>query len=254
MQAHELVVCTDHYSEADKSLFQKIGKQLKVRIIIQQLPDYQIRNIVEKNKFNVTFDAIITRSESIRKYLKENNLLSVIETPTSFQKLQRQFYNTHHLWLPISHDPLLIVQQKDSLHPCGRINWTQIKRDSLSINFQVRQDSAVVRQKINHSKKLSSLLWTYLHTNQALSLQQLAELATQKKVKPACRYYLFENHQQLTTVSSISLYRYSRNKTITNQFIKRLSGYSYQLASNRNQLSTFKNVQPNFNIQRLEIK
>lgn len=252
---NKIIICTDTYSKADSLLVKKLSSEAKIKIELWYLSTQKMDSLIAVNKYNVPFDILLTHSESVRKQLLDSNLLSKLNLPKSFNQLNRQFYNTHHFWLPIFHNPLILSKQKDSTENCSSLNWQKIKNDSLPIGFKVREDSSTYLKKIASSKRFSPIKLLIGQQGNLYTYHQLAEYIQRKpNGNRACLYYVLENKKYLTKTTSISLYRFSRNKDLAHQIIVQLLKHRYQLANNHNQLSTFKNIPANYSISTLNIR
>ncbi len=247
-----IVICSDTYCKADSLLAKKIGNEAKVKVELWYMPREEMETWILKNRYNAPFDALIISSEAFRTKLKDSNVLSPITGESTFKDIQRQFYNTHKKWLTLCHDPLIIGNKKDSTEACYAINWNKVKSDSIPLYFKVKKNSSFFLTRLKNSKRFSNYPLTQDPNSSPYFLIQLSELIDQKK-KPACYSYVLENKKFLTLSTSISIYKFSRNRDATNQIVALFSKHRYQFAANKNQLSPFKDIKPNWEISRLTI-
>ena len=145
--------------------------------------------------------------------------------------------------LKVSYDHNLLHLQSASL---DSVKWEKVLLDKMpTATWHAVTFTATREEALEWKKKFEALP----------EVSQVAEIANKdlRFERSRCFYYLVENQRFITNFTSVSLYRYGRNKIAAQQFIEFYSRFQYQIASNRNQLSTFRPNKPNFLIRSLEI-
>ena len=259
--AHQkVVVYTDTYCPADSLIIKEFeeSKHISVQVVYQTSDE--IAKTIRKNKFNTGIDVLLLSSDSLRETIYNQSLFSQLRDRSFFRNIDRQFNNNHGFWVPVCHDPLILVSKKDSSANCTTINWDKFKNDSIGIHPKITIESNwnSYLSKLKKTKKFVNLASENVPVNSKYSISTLSQITklSEKDVrydKSNCFNYLVENQRFMTNFTSVSLYRYSRNKVASLQFVAFYCRFQYQIASNRNQLSTFKTIQPNFLIRALEI-
>ena len=256
---HEkVVVYTDFYCPADSLFIQEFEESKKISVqVVYQTKD-EIARSIQKNKFNTGIDVLLLSSDSLREALYNQSLFSQLRSRIFFRNMDRQFSNNHGYWVPICHNPLVLVTQKDSSSNCINLNWEKLKKDSIHPEMEVESNLNAYLVKLGKTTKFSSIAKSKAPTNPNYRIYTLSQIAAFSDKdfhyeKSNCFYFLVENQRFMTNFTSISLYKHSRNKVASQQFIEFFCRYQHQIASNRNQLSTFKTIQPNFLIRGLEI-
>lgn len=259
--AHQkVVVYTDMYCPEDSLIIREFeeAKHISVQVVFQSTEE--IAKTIRKNKFNTGIDVLLLSSDSLREKLYNQSLFSQLRDKSYFRNMDRQFNNNHGFWVPVCHDPLILVAKKDSSANCTSINWDKFKNDSISIHPKITLESnrSSYLKKLQKTKKFAALTNDKVPVNPKYSISTLSKVTelSEKDIrydKSNCFNYLVENQRFMTNFTSVSLYRYSRNKVPAQLFVAFYCRYQYQIASNRNQLSTFKTIQPNFLIRALEI-
>jgi len=256
----KVVVYTDTYCPADSLIIQEFeeSKHISVQVVYQS--STEIAKTIRKNKFNTGIDVLLLSSDSLRETIYNQSLFSQLKDKSYFRNMDRQFNNNHGFWVPVCHDPLILVTKKDSNSTCAAINWDKFKNDSISIHPKITIESNrnSYLMKLQKTKKFANLVRDKVPVNSKTSISTLSQVTklSEKDIrydKSNCFDYLVENQRFMTNFTSVSLYRYSRNKVASQQFVAFYCRFQYQIASNRNQLSTFKTIQPNFLIRALEI-
>ncbi|MDR0801313.1 hypothetical protein [Fluviicola sp.] len=256
---HEKVVFyTDTYCPADSTIIQEFEQSRHISVQIVYQPQKEIAKLIQKNKFNTGIDVLLITSDSLRENLYNQGLFSQLKGRTAFRNINRQFNNNHHFWVPLCHNPLVLTTKKDSSITCIPLNWNKLNKDSTHPKIEIQSNVSSYLVKLSETDKFSWINRNLkaISSYRIYTLDQLAKLSEVnfRFNQNNCFYYLFENQKFITNFTSISLYKYSRNKVASQQFIEFYSRYQYQVASNRNQLSTFKTIQPNFLIRTLEIQ
>lgn len=259
--AHQkVVVYTDSYCPADSLIIREFeeSKHISVQIVYQTTDE--IAKTIRKNKFNTGIDVLLLSSDSLREVLYNQSLFSQLRDRSFFRNIDRQFNNNHGFWVPVCHDPLIQVSKKDSSANCVAMDWDKFKNDSIAIHpkIMIESNRNSYLSKLKKTKKFANLAGENVPVNSKYSISTLSQITelSEKDIrydKSNCFDYLVENQRFMTNFTSVSLYRYSRNKVASQQFVAFYCRFQYQIASNRNQLSTFKTIQPNFLIRALEI-
>ena len=256
---HEkVIVYTDVYCPEDSLIIQEFEQSKKISVQVVYQPAAEIAKAIQQNKFNTGIDVLLISSDSLRESLYNQSLFSQLRDRSFFRNMDRQFNNNHGFWVPVCHDPLILITEKDSLSNCAPVNWGTFKKDSIHPHIAIKSNLNSYILKLGKTNKFASLIHSNapVHTNYTIStLSQVAE-QSDKDIhydQSRCFYYLVENQRFMTNFTSVSLYKYSRNKVASQQFAAFYCRFQHQIASNRNQLSTFKTIQPNFLIRALEI-
>lgn len=254
-----IVFYSDSYCPADSLIIQEFEQKKHVSVQVVYKNKDEIAQLIQKDKFNTGIDVLLLSSDSLRENLYNQSLFSPLKGRSFFINMNRQFNNNHSYWVPICHNPLILAVKKDSSSNCQAVNWGKLSKDSVRPKIAIQSNVNAYVLKLNKTKKFAALTGT---SNVPVSpkytiytLSQIAELANKglQFERSHCFYYLVENQRFITNFTSVSLYRYGRNKIAAEQFIEFYSRFQYQIASNRNQLSTFRPIQPNFLIRSLEI-
>lgn len=253
-----IVFYSDSYCPADSLIIQEFEQKKHISVQVVYKTKDEIARLIQQDKFNTGIDALLLSSDSLRENLYNQSLFSQLKGRSFFVNMNRQFNNNHSYWVPICHNPLVLATQKDSSANCQAINWGKLSKDSIRPKIAIKSNLNSYLLKLNKTSKFAAIGNTKNPLNPKYTiytLNQIAELANKdlKFERSHCFYFLVENQRFITNFTSVSLYRYGRNKIAAQQFIEFYSRFQYQIASNRNQLSTFKTIQPNFLIRTLEI-
>lgn len=256
---HEKIIFySDSYCPADSLIIQEFEEAKHISVQVVYKTKDEIAQLIRKNKFNTGIDVLLLSSDSLREDLYNQSLFSQLKGRSYFRNIDRQFNNNHSYWVPICHNPLILATEKDSSSNCVAINWNKLGNDSVHPKIAIETNVNSYLMKLSKTAKFASIgkVKTPPHPKYTIyTLNQITEMSD-KDIhfeKSRCFYYLVENQRFITNFTSVSLYKYSRNKVASQQFIEFYSRFQYQIASNRNQLSTFKTIQPNFLIRSLEI-
>lgn len=254
----KIMFYSDSYCPADSLIIKEFEESKKISVQVIYKTKDEIAQLIQQNKFNTTIDVLLLSSDSLRENLYNQSLFSQLKGRSYFRNMNRQFNNNHSYWVPICHNPLILAVAKDSSASCPKINWSKLMNDSIYPKIAIKTNVSSYLMKLSKTVKFKNigLAKTPAHPKYTIySLNQIAEIANKDFdfEKSTCFYYLVENQRFITNFTSVSLYRYGRNKVASQQFIEFYSRFQYQTASNRNQLSTFKTIQPNFLIRTLEI-
>ncbi|WP_343637442.1 hypothetical protein [Fluviicola sp.] len=256
---HEkVIVYTDVYCPADSLIIKEFEASGKISVQVVYQTTEEIAKMIRKNKFNTGIDVLLLSSDSLRESLYNQSLFSQLRDRSFFRNMDRQFNNNHGFWVPVCHDPLILITPKDSAANCTAMNWDKFRKDSIRPKITIQSNESAYLAKLEKTTKFASLVKSKAPVNPKCSittLSQVAELSNKDLLsnQSKCFHYLVENQRFMTNFTSISLYKYGRNKVASQQFVAFYCRFQYQIASNRNQLSTFKTIQPNFGIRALEI-
>lgn len=256
---HEkIVVYTDFYCPADSLIIREFEQSKKISVQVVYQTQDEIAQLIRKNKFNTGIDVLLLSSDSLRENLYNQSLFSQLRGRIFFRNIDRQFNNNHGYWVPVCHNPLILVAEKDSSANCIAMNWNNFNKDSIYPKVAIESNVNSYLVKLKKTNKFSTIARGKTPNNSKYSiytLSQIAELSNRdfRYGQSNCFYYLVEKQRFMTNFTSVSLYKYSRNKIASQQFIEFYCRFQHQIASNRNQLSTFKTIQPNFLIRGLEI-
>ncbi len=255
---HEkVIVYTDIYCPADSMIIREFENSKKISVHVVYKPSAEIARIIQKNKFNTGIDVLLLSSDSLRENLYNQSLFSQLRDRSFFRNMDRQFNNNHGFWVPVCHDPLLLITEKDSVSNCTSLSWSKFGKDSIHPGITIESNRTSYLMKLAKSK-FASLTENKGPLNPKYTISTLSQVAehSNKDIhydKSRCFHYLVEKQRFITNFTSVSLYKYSRNKVASQQFVAFYCRFQHQIASNRNQLSTFKTIQPNFIIRALEI-
>lgn len=256
-----VVVYTDVYCPDDSVFISEFENYAHMDVRIFYKKTGEIMQLIASNRYNAGADILITQSDSLRRYLRERNLLHRIQNKRLFRNLSRQFNNTHYLWLPLCHDPLVLATRKDSTDDCAQLNWNKILRDSSGTDFHVATNElAYYRQEfLRPGSKFTRILDNPDNHRAKNALWKLTDLVQKNESDPKfnqayCFHYLAENQRFFSSMCSVSIYKYGRNKSAAIRFLDYYGKFNYQIASNRNQLSTSKGITVDYRISELGIR
>lgn len=260
----DLHIIADYLSAEDSSIIRDFGRNRRVEITFSVLSPDAILKRVRTHRYNAEIDILICEDATLLKQLQELNVFRTIRNPALFSRLERQFNNHHHHWIPVSHDPLVVTAPKDTADNCPTIdfrNWHT--NDGLQAGIAFNKYRSDYFSLISKSPRLNRMKDNpkpeTLSNERIYPLSQLVELENgtdslnTNKLR-TCRYFLIDNQRYITRINSAAIYRYGRNSAAAEQFLSFYSGNAYQVASGRNQLPTGKNIQPNWYIRALSIK
>lgn len=256
---HEkIVVYTDFYCPADSLIIREFEQSKKISVQMVYQTQDEIAQSIRKNKFNTGIDVLLLSSDSLRENLYNKSLFSQLRGRSFFRNIDRQFNNNHGFWVPICHNPLILVTEKDSSANCTPLNWNKFNKDSIHPKIAIESNVSSYLLKLKKTNKFSSIAQHTAPSSPKYAIYTLSQIAdlSNRDIhydQSKCFYYLVEKQRFMTNFTSVSLYKYSRNKIASQQFIEFYCRFQHQIASNRNQLSTFKTIQPNFLIRGLEI-
>lgn len=250
-----ITVFTDQYVPADSSFIKDFEQYNNTHVNVVYKDSRELRKIIQGNRYNTGFDLIITQSDTLRSILKERDMLYKISNSRLFRNLNRQFNNNHYLWLPIAHNPLILAVKLDSNATCSNLNWNKIVKDSTTLDFKIGAseiDYFTTLEKAN--SRYASLLRSKHASHSSRILIKLADYVVfARKNSKSCGHILNEHQRMFTIFTSISINKYARNKAEAIRFLDHYGKFSYQIASNRNQLPTFNGIIFNYQISELKL-
>lgn len=260
----QLVVFADKLTAQDSLFLNQYAKKHHVDLSYHQLNADYIKNKIIHNKFDIDVDILILSNQQIREELNALKLLKTITNESLFTDLNRQFNNTHHFWLPLSHNPLVVAMQKDSSNMCRTIYFEEWhKKDSLKPQFLLSPWEKMYLTELEKSKRYDrftkQLNKSKLADERVYPLSKLVQLENNKdtnyrKGKNSCKTFLIDHKKYITVFSSVSIYRYGRNYTESNRFISAITKYAAIFASSRDQLPCFNQVTKSSKIKGLGVK
>lgn len=261
---NELSIVSDKLSPDDSLIIQRFAKEYKITVRYEQLSPEAILQRIRTQKYNADIDLIFTEDDELRNELMLMKKLRPLSDERLFGKLDRQFNNRHHLWLPITHDPLILSRKKDTLHSCPAIDFgTWHLKDSAYPKLALRsgRKAQIYRNQLENSRykwlsqppkysaystekvyTLSDYVQRYYFSDSMVSRQE------------ECLYYLAYKKRTFSTVSSMSVFRYGRNVAVAERFIAYCASNAYQVASGRNQLPVNRRITANWYIRSLSIR
>ncbi|HLP56831.1 MAG TPA: hypothetical protein VK151_17460 [Fluviicola sp.] len=256
-----LCIVADHLSKEDSLVINQFGHNYKVSIKKEVLKPEAILQRIRSEKYNAEIDILIIENAALRKELSNLNALKSIQSPELFSRLERQFNNTHHRWIPVCHDPLIVCKPKDSLQNCGPLN---LKKTALHPKLILREKHEEYRDLLAGT----NYNWLNAETGPATQYGNerlfalsdfvdrifFADDSTAGIIPNECRYYLIDKKRTISRTCTLSLYRYGRNGAVAANFLSFYMANSYSVANGRNQLPVKKHVTPNWYIRSLSIQ
>ena len=235
--AHQkVVVYTDMYSPADSLIIREFEESRHISVQVVYQTTTEIAKTIQKNKFNTGIDVLLLSSDSLRESLYNQSLFSQLRDRSFFRNMDRQFNNNHGFWVPVCHDPLILVSKKDSSANCTAFNWDKFQHDSVSIHPEIAIESNrnAYLLKLKKTKKFAFLAEDKAPVRSKYSISTLSQVAerSEKDIrydKSNCFHYLVEKQRFMTNFMSVSLYRYGRNKVASQQFVAFIAAFNTKL-------------------------
>jgi hypothetical protein len=256
-----LCIVADHLSKEDSLVINQFGYNFKVSIRKEVLKPDAILQRVRSQKYNAEIDILIIESASLRKELSNMNAYKSIRSTKLFGQLERQFNNTHHRWIPVCHDPLIVCIPKDSLRNCGPLD---LKKTALLPKLVLRPKHEEYRDLLSGTKfnwlNAPTGPTTQFGKERIFALSDFVERtfyatdSTAGIIPDECRHYLIEKKRTISRMCTLSIYRYGRNNAVAESFLSFYIANSYSIANGRNQLPVKKHVTPNWYIRSLPIQ
>lgn len=260
---NELSIVSDKLTKDDSLIIQRFAKEYKITVRYEQLSPDAILHRIRTQKYNADIDIIFTEDDELRNELMQMKKLRPLANEHYFGKLDRQFNNRHHLWLPITHDPLILSRNKDTLHSCPAIDFgTWHLKDSAypKLTLRAGRKTQIYRNQLDDSR----YKWlshppkhgTY-STEKVYALSDYVQrhyLSDSMVQREECLYYLAYKKRTFSTISSLSVFRYGRNVAVAERFIAFCAANAYHLASGRNQLPVNRHITANWYIRSLSIR
>ncbi|ASS50124.1 MAG: hypothetical protein A3D31_11180 [Candidatus Fluviicola riflensis] len=260
-QKKSLCIVADHLSKEDSLIINQFGYNYKVSIRKEVLKPEAILQRVRSEKYNAEIDILIIESAELRKELSNLSAFKSIRSSEIFGQLERQFNNTHHQWIPVCHDPLIVCKSKDSLQNCGPLN---LQKTDLLPKLIIRSKHEEYRDLLSGTK--FNWLNATPGATQQFGKERIYALSdfvdrtfyandsTAGIIPNECRYYLIDKKRTVSRMCTLSLYRYGRNSAVASNFLSFYMANSYSVANGRNQLPVKKHVTPNWYIRSLSIQ
>jgi len=259
-----LFIVADYLTKDDSTVINQFSFDHHVAVTITILTPEKIVQRFKQERYNAEMDIILTENDELREQLYSLGAFRAISNPGLFSRLDRQFSNKHHYWLPISHDPLLVAFPKDSSDNCHDIDFTTWHRsDSLYPVIKVTKHLTEYNSLLASSHNLGWLDLNKKNKTAAgeriYSLSEFVALenstdSTYNKRLNLCRSFLADNKRFITRINTISIYAHGRNRATAEKFIRVFIANSYTIANGRNQLPADKRIQANWYIRSLSIR
>ncbi|MFY7989730.1 MAG: hypothetical protein ACOVO3_03300 [Fluviicola sp.] len=247
-QSRKLTIYSDSLTAQDSIFLNNYAKKHHVELQFRVLSANAIKETVLKEKFSCQADLILVSDEVILTELRLAGYLQRIAINRFFESLERQFSNNHHQVLPVCHNPLIVLNQKDSSSICKRLNFqTWHQKDSLYPKFHLVNLKPNYLSKIESSPFLNSLYNPKQWRMQSSELVTPLSLYIDRKdslerLSFGCAEPLIIKKRTISLVTGIALLKYSSNKQEAHRFLNAFQDYRYIFSSERNQLPTAKNV------------
>lgn len=258
-----LFIISDRLTKEDSLIINQFSFDRHVHIEKKVLSPKEILHLIRSNRFNPDIDILLTEDDMLREQLENLKAFRSIRDQALYGSIDRQFNNQHHLWIAVSHDPLIVTCSRDTSGNCADIPFRSWHRnDSLKPAFFPRGYSVAYQHLLKDNTHLKRLLLTTggeRSEEQVYPLSVFVEIQNSRDSlfnvrKTACRHYLIDHQRFVSRKNTASVYRYGRNPATAEQFIRYYLGNDYQIASGRNQLPTRKNVPANWYIRTLNIR
>lgn len=263
-QHKSLSIVADFLSGEDSLVIDQFAGKYHVDVKLEILQPQAILQRIRSDRYNADVDILITEDASLRRDLQELNALKAIRNTDLFSRLERQFNNQHHHWIPVSHDPLIVTRAKDTSSNCPDIDFRSWHRnDSLQPALLVTKNRAAYLAMLQESPHLN---WINprsgsrkISQEQVYALSEFVEIENRTDSlyhanAHRCRYYVVDNQRYISRMNTASVYRYGRNSAIAEHFLAFFTANSYSIANGRNQLPTRKNGTANWYIRSLSIQ
>jgi len=258
----ELFIVADFLSKEDSLVINQFAFNNHIKVKQTILTPVTILERIRNNRYNAEMDILIIEDADLRKKLQELHALRPIQSVRLFSQLERQFNNQHHQWIPITHDPLIVVQGKDSTNTCSAIDFKLWhKGDSLQPKFLIRKQENLYYPLLENSTRFN---WTKTKKKQFSDEQiyrlseyvaiEFSEDSVRVTTNFPCRYFLIDNKRTISLINTVSIYKHGRSIPLAEKFLSFFMANSYSVANGRNQLPTKKNVLPNWYIRSLSIQ
>ncbi len=247
-----LHVYFDCYKKEDKKWIRSFEKRNKVKVIIHLTNLRELKTELKHRPFDGKIDVLFTQSDSSKSLIRSLKNYSTCLQNSDFDNLPKQFNNSHHRWLPLCHNPLVLSINKDTNSTCVHLNfsnWAK-KNDSLIPQFN---SSNLSLEHLNSLKK--SVAFSYfLKRGFKISPKQKVELLSEvvaARNRKECFYFLVDKRKYLTQTVWLFCPKYSRNQSLARKFVSYALSRIETFSSNRNQLPTFKKVPVSIKISKL---
>ena len=258
---HTLSLIADHLTHEDSLTISHISRKQRLTIDIRVMRPEKILQHVQSLRYNAAVDVVLIEDEELRRQLRDLKAFAPITDKALFSQLERQFSNKHHLWVPVSHDPLVLVTGKDSTGNCTTISsWRTAGKRQPIIAFNAHSEA--YRKALRRTKHLGWINMDNSSIRGPERLYALSELVDRSARKDStavtrksdCLFYLVDNKRYVSRMTTVSVYAYARNKKSATLFLQNFLAHAYNVADGRNQLPAKKNVKPNWRIRSLIIR
>ena len=261
-----LFIVADYLTKEDSAVINRFSSDRHIAVTITILSAEEIVRRVQAKRYNAEMDILLTENESLRQQLYDLGAFRPVGNQELFSKLDRQFNNKHHYWLPVSHDPLIVTSPKDTSDNCPEIDFTAWHRlDSLLPVIRIKQhmaDYTALLQNSHHlgwlsaanKKATTSATGERIYPLSEFVALENAQDSTYNKRQHACRSFLVDNKRFITRTNTVSIYAHGRNHAAAEKFVHVFMANAYTIANGRNQLPVNKRVQANWYIRSLSIR
>lgn len=247
-QSRKLTIYTDALTTQDSIFLNNYAKKHRVDLHFRVLDAQKIKETVIAEKFSCQADLVLVKDETILNELRLAGYLQRIALDRIFEKLDRQFSNSHHQVLPLCHNPLIVLNQKDSGSVCKRIDfqsWHQ--KDSLYPKFHLG------KLKKNYVSKLETNNFLFSLYNPDKTRKPTSELVMPlsdfiisldsiSRLQYGCYQPLIQKKRTISVITCIALLKYSSNKQEAHRFLNALQDYLYIFTSERKEMPSVKNM------------
>jgi hypothetical protein len=247
-QSRKLTIYSDSFTAQDSIFLNNYSKKHQVDLQFQAMSANEIKEMVLKEKFSCHADLVLVSDETVLTELRLAGYLQRIAINRFFETLDRQFSNNHHQVLPICHNPLIVLNQKDSSSTCKRINFqTWHQKDSLYPRFYFGNLKSSFTSILESSSFMKELYnpkhWRMQSTELVLPLSVFMTCKDSlERLTFGCAEPLIIRKRTVSTVTSIALLKYSSNKQEAHRFLNAFQDYRFIFSADRNQVPAVKNV------------
>jgi hypothetical protein len=247
-QSRTLTIYADELTSQDSIFLNNYAKKHRVDLKFQVLNGAQIKEKVIREKYSCQADLILVSDENILNELRLSGYLQRIGLDRFFEPLDRQFSNNHHQVIPLCHNPLMVLSQKDSLSTCTKINFQSWHtKDSLYPRFQLGSQVKNYETKLLNSPFLMALYepkkWRSPSQEVIMPLTQYIKAKDSLELLSySCAEPIVWKKRTISLVTGLALLKYSSNKQEAHRFLSAFQDYLYIFSAERNQMPTAKNI------------
>jgi spermidine/putrescine-binding protein len=265
-KTNELSVVSDQLTAGDSLIIKRFAKKHHITVHYEELSPEAILQRIRVQKYNADIDVILTEDEQLRKALVKMKTLRTLKNEDLFGKLNRQFNNRHHYWLPVTHDPLILCRKKDTLHSCQALDFgmwhkkdsayptlilPKKKRNEIYTDLLVKSRYKWLSKPPTYARFSNEQVYCLSDYVHRVYFSKDSTLIAKSK---ACRYYLAHKKRTFSTISTLSIFQYGRNPVAAELFISYCAANAYTFASGRNQLPVNQRIQANWYIRSLFVQ